>query len=121
MCDRGWLGLTNRAPPNECFAPAPPPAAGASFWCRAATTLRQGARVIEDNRRLRLADNRPHGSYSLGHENLPYFEAEDSTAGDLLHCGMRPPPSLKLPRSFFFKDGQPPGTKTLALPAPLPS
>src|SRR5947209_8976993 len=96
MCDRGWLGLTNRAPPNECFAPAPPPAAGASFWCRAATTLRQGARVIEDNRRLRLADNRPHGSYSLGHENLPYFEAEDSTAGDLLHCGMRPPPSLRL-------------------------
>src|SRR5262249_62425828 len=26
-------------------------AAGASFWCRAATTLRQGARVIEDSRR----------------------------------------------------------------------
>src|SRR5262252_7825376 len=30
-----------------------PPAAGASFWCRAATTLRQGARVIEDSQRAR--------------------------------------------------------------------
>ena len=40
---RPWaVGLNNRAPPNESLAPAPP-AAGASFWCRAATTSRQGA------------------------------------------------------------------------------
>ena len=30
-------------------APARAPAAGASFWCRADTTSRQGARVIEDS------------------------------------------------------------------------
>src|SRR5262249_37931014 len=31
LCDRGRLGLTNRAPPNECFAPARPPQPGHLF------------------------------------------------------------------------------------------
>src|SRR5262249_13040858 len=38
---------------DAVILPRHAPAAGAFFWCRAATTLRQGARVIEDSRRLR--------------------------------------------------------------------
>jgi hypothetical protein len=41
---------------NKCYISVGQ-AAGASFWCRAATTLRQGARVIEDSRRLRVVSS----------------------------------------------------------------
>jgi len=42
-------------------APARPNRSRGIFWCRAATTLRQGARVIEDSPAQAAVTHRPEG------------------------------------------------------------